>query len=110
MIKFLQYSQGELIIRTSGQQMYEITKDINAWLNKEQINNTIRFGIGKFNNLKFLGIQDKVHLVSMNTSDYMSVIRVINEILPDEIYNLSGQSSVGLSFDQPKETIESIIL
>ena len=38
MIKFLQYSQGELIIRTSGQQMYEITKDINAWLNKEQIN------------------------------------------------------------------------
>ena len=38
MIKFLQYSQGELIIMTSGQQMYEITKDINAWLNKEQIN------------------------------------------------------------------------
>ena len=39
MIKSLHYSQGELIIRTSGQQMYEITKDINAWLNKEQINN-----------------------------------------------------------------------
>ena len=38
MIKSLHYSQGELIIRTSGQQMYEITKDINAWLNKEQIN------------------------------------------------------------------------
>ncbi len=38
MIKFLQYSQRELIIMTSGQQMYEITKDINAWLNKEQIN------------------------------------------------------------------------
>jgi GDPmannose 4,6-dehydratase len=27
---------------------------------------------------------------------------------PDEIYNLSGQSSVGLSFDQPVETLESI--
>ena len=38
MIKFLQYSQGELIISTSGQQMYEITKELNAWLNKEQIN------------------------------------------------------------------------
>jgi len=38
MNKFLQYSQGELIISTSGQQMYEITKDLNAWLNKEQIN------------------------------------------------------------------------
>ena len=31
---FLQYSQGELIISTSGQQMYEVTKDLNAWLNK----------------------------------------------------------------------------
>ena len=38
MIKSLQYSQGELIISTSDQQMYEITKDLNAWLNKEQIN------------------------------------------------------------------------
>ena len=35
---FLQYSQGELIISTSDQQMYEITHDLNAWLNKEQIN------------------------------------------------------------------------
>ncbi len=38
MIKSLQYSQGELIISTSGQQMYEITENLNAWLNKEQIN------------------------------------------------------------------------
>ena len=38
MIKFLQYSQGDLRISTSGQQMYEITKDLNTWLNKEQIN------------------------------------------------------------------------
>ena len=38
MNKFLQYSQGELIISTSGQQMYEITKDLNDWLNIEQIN------------------------------------------------------------------------
>jgi GDPmannose 4,6-dehydratase len=46
----------------------------------------------------------------MNTTDFISVFRVINEISPDEVYNLSGQSSVGLSFDQPKETIESIVL
>jgi len=38
MENFLQYSQGELIISTSDQQMYEITQDLNAWLNKEQIN------------------------------------------------------------------------
>ncbi len=67
-------------------------------------------GSGNFNNLSFLGIQGKVHLISMNTTDFISVFRVINEISPDEVYNLSGQSSVGLSFDQPKETIESIVL
>ena len=38
MIKSLEYSQGELLISTSGQDMYEITKDLNTWLNKEQIN------------------------------------------------------------------------
>ena len=38
MNKFLQYSQGELTISTLGQDMYEITKDLNTWLNKEQIN------------------------------------------------------------------------
>jgi GDPmannose 4,6-dehydratase len=65
---------------------------------------------GNLNNLNFLRIQNKVRLISMNTTDFISVFRVINEISPDEIYNLSGQSSVGLSFDQPKETIESIVL
>ena len=65
---------------------------------------------GNFNNLNFLRIQNKVRLISMNTTDFISVFRVINEISPDEIYNLSGQSSVGLSFEQPKETIESIVL
>ena len=39
MIKSFEYSQGELLISTSGQYMYEITKDLNTWLNKEQINN-----------------------------------------------------------------------
>ena len=37
MIKSLEYSQGELLISTSGQDMYEITKDLNTWLNKEQV-------------------------------------------------------------------------
>ena len=39
-----------------------------------------------------------------------SVIRVIERAAPSEIYNLSGQSSVGLSFDQPVETMESIVV
>ena len=38
MIKSLEYSQGELLISTSGQDMYEITNDLNSWLSNEQIN------------------------------------------------------------------------
>jgi GDPmannose 4,6-dehydratase len=35
---------------------------------------------------------------------------VISKVQPDEIYNLAGQSSVGLSFDQPVDTFESITM
>ena len=34
----IKYQQGEIIIKTSGQAMYEITNNINSWLIKEQIN------------------------------------------------------------------------
>ena len=39
MDKYLKYSQGELTIKTSGQKMYEITDNINSWLEKEEIIN-----------------------------------------------------------------------
>ena len=39
MSNHIKYQQGEIIIKTSGQAMYEITKNINSWLIKEQINN-----------------------------------------------------------------------
>ncbi len=38
MSNHIKYKQGEIIIKTSGQAMYEITKNINSWLIKEQIN------------------------------------------------------------------------
>ena len=38
MSNHIKYQQGEIIIKTSGQAMYEITHNINSWLIKEQIN------------------------------------------------------------------------
>ena len=35
----IKYKHGEIIIKTSGQAMYEITNHINSWLIKEKINN-----------------------------------------------------------------------
>ncbi len=61
-------------------------------------------------NLIRLGIADRVKLVSMAVEDFRSVLTVIRDSDPQEIYNLSGQTSVSLSFERPVEAIESIAL
>ncbi len=63
---------------------------------------------GRHQNLASLGIDDKVTIESMALNDFRSVLQVLAKTRPNEIYNLAGQSSVGLSFDQPVETLESI--
>jgi GDPmannose 4,6-dehydratase len=64
--------------------------------------------VATFSNLKFLGIRDQLTLVSMASNDFRSVLTTLKRSDPDEVYFLSGQSSVGLSFEQPVETLESI--
>ncbi|HMO75700.1 MAG TPA: GDP-mannose 4,6-dehydratase [Sphingopyxis sp.] len=59
-------------------------------------------------NLERLGIRDAVSIHSMATADFRSIIQTLDRLEIDELYNLSGQSSVGLSFDQPVETMDSI--
>jgi GDPmannose 4,6-dehydratase len=63
-----------------------------------------------FFNLKRLGIRDRVTTTSMAITDFRSVLQTLDRFQPDEIYNLAGQSSVGLSFEQPVETMESIAI
>ncbi len=63
-----------------------------------------------FHNARQLGIYDSIRLVSLNLRDVGSVIGLLKRISPDQVYNLTGQSSVGLSFEQPIETFESIAL
>ncbi|MGD1253655.1 GDP-mannose 4,6-dehydratase [Mycobacterium seoulense] len=66
--------------------------------------------VSRFTNLVRLGIRDRVHLESMAANDFPSVLNALRRIDPAEIYNLAGQSSVGLSFEQPVETLESITI
>jgi GDPmannose 4,6-dehydratase len=63
-----------------------------------------------FRGLEALGIRDRVDCQSMALTDFRSVLQVLSKVEPHEIYNLAGQSSVGLSFEQPVETMESIAL
>lgn len=59
-------------------------------------------------NLHRLNIQKDVQVVSLSINDFRSVLQTLLKVKPDEVYNLAGQSSVSLSFEQPVETLESI--
>ena len=41
-------------------------------------------------------------------SDSMSIVRIIKEVEPDEIYNLGAQSHVAVSFESPEYTADTV--
>jgi GDPmannose 4,6-dehydratase len=63
-----------------------------------------------FSNLQKLGIKSDIQFISLVPEDFRSVLVSLRKSNPDEVYYLAGQSSVGLSFEQPAETIQSIAL
>ena len=64
--------------------------------------------MSSFQNLARLGIREQIQVESMSLNDFRSVLQVLHKVQPDEVYNLAGQSSVGLSFELPVETLESV--
>lgn len=83
------------LLLTKGYKVHGTSRDVSA---------------RSFGGLVSLGIADKVKLHSMALNDFHSVMCVLKSVEPDEIYNLAGQTSVGLSFEQPVETMESIVI
>ena len=67
-------------------------------------------GVSRSDSLVRLGVFGQVNLLSMAPHDFKSTLTAISKARPDEIYHLAGQTSVGLSFEQPSETIDSIII
>ncbi|HSR72890.1 MAG TPA: GDP-mannose 4,6-dehydratase, partial [Kiloniellales bacterium] len=51
-----------------------------------------------------LGVLDRIRLVPLELLELGNILRVIEEVRPDEIYNLAAQSFVGMAFDQPLYT------
>jgi GDPmannose 4,6-dehydratase len=66
--------------------------------------------VANFSRLQRLGIFGRIKVLSASLTDFRSVLCSLLAAEPDEVYNLSGQSSVSLSFEQPVETMESIAL
>ena len=56
------------------------------------------------------GADGRVRMHTVVLTDFRSVLHGITAAQPDEIYNLAGQSSVGLSFDTPIETLDGIVV
>jgi GDPmannose 4,6-dehydratase len=64
--------------------------------------------LNPFTRLETLGIRDRVKTHSTSLRDFREMLQLITVVEPDEVYNLAGQTSVGLSFSQPIEAFESI--
>ena len=61
-------------------------------------------------NLRYLCIDDKVNFIKIDLLNLSKIVRILEKNKIDEIYNLAAQSSVGLSFTQPIETLEFNII
>lgn len=54
--------------------------------------------------LDYLGIRERVELVPLDLLDLSGIVRVLDRVKPDEVYNLAAQSFVAVSFEQPVVT------
>ena len=81
-----------------------ITKGYEVW-------GTSRNHHGSLNNdLCKLKKTNSIRLLTMNPLSYSNVHEVLTHSQADEVYFLSSQSSVSLSFEKPREAIESITI
>jgi GDPmannose 4,6-dehydratase len=60
----------------------------------------------KDKNLRYLGIDDEIELIELASLNKEKILKILKKVHPTEVYNLSAQSSVGLSFGDPFGTIE----
>tara|TARA_R100001163_G_scaffold35336_1_gene27188 strand:+ start:678 stop:1730 length:1053 start_codon:yes stop_codon:yes gene_type:complete len=63
---------------------------------RSSVNNTTR--------INHLTNKKQFHLIQGDVTDSFNIYRLLNEIQPDEVYNLAAQSHVGTSFQQPELT------
>lgn len=63
-----------------------------------------------FNTGRIDHVYDQLHLHYGDLTDAASIARVMQEVEPDEVYNLGAQSHVRVSFDMPVYTYETIAI
>ena len=75
-----------------------LSKDYTVYgvARRTSVSNTLR--------VNHLLTQKQFHLTQGDVTDSGSIYRLLNEVQPDEVYNLAAQSHVGTSFEQPSLT------
>ena len=63
----------------------------------------------KFENFKKLGIENDINTIECDIKSFSALSKIIEKYNPSRIFNLGCQSSVGRSFSEPRETVESIL-
>jgi GDPmannose 4,6-dehydratase len=101
-------SRRALIVGISGQDGSYLAQLLLA-KGYEVIGTSRDAQVARFDGLHRLGIFDKVRVESMSPTDFRSVFEILSKWSPQEVYNLSGQSSVALSFAQPVDAINSML-
>lgn len=65
------------------------------------------FGISKINakQWRIRHLLDKIHLINLDIQDSFGIIKLFKDLQPDWVFNYSGQSHVGYSFENPHATL-----
>ena len=66
-----------------------------------------RHSVAENQNFRVHHIQKDIQTYYGDLLDYPSLIRIVNEVRPDEIYNLAAMSHVRISYDMPSFTIQT---
>lgn len=74
--------------------------------NNYKVFGIVRTNLKSFSNLEYLKINNEIEFVYCDLLNISEVEKTINDINPDEIYNLAAQSSVFQSYLQPITTFE----
>ncbi len=97
-----------LIIGISGQDGSLLADYLINNKNYEVYGTSRNIKANNFENLKKLNIYEKIKILETNLDNLDQVISILIKVNPSEIYNLSGQTSVGKSFELPLVTYNNI--
>ena len=97
-----------LILGISGQDGAYLTRELlSQGINVTGV--TRQSSLSGLSRLKRLRVDSKVEIVSVDSYRSDTLKEILVESSPDVIYNLSGPSSVGFSFERPQEAFKDIV-